>query len=112
MQMVAQSDTVGTHTKCCGMQVAPAELEDILRSHPGIADAAVIGIPSDRSGEVPKAFVVPREPKLTEDDVKKFVAEKVSEHKHLAGGVQFITTVPKTASGKILRRNLKEMYSK
>lgn len=94
------------------MQVAPAELEDILRSHPGIADAAVIGIPNDRSGEVPKAFVVPREPKLTEDDVKKFVAGKVSEHKHLTGGVQFITAVPKTASGKILRRNLKEMHSK
>jgi len=98
--------------KVKGLQVAPAELEDILRSHPGIADAAVIGIPSDRSGEVPKAFVVPREPKLTEDDVKKFVAEKVSEHKHLAGGVQFVTAVPKTASGKILRKNLKEMYSK
>lgn len=94
------------------MQVAPAELEDILRSHPGIADAAVIGIPHDRSGEVPKAFIVPREPKLTEDDVKEFVEQKVSEHKHLAGGVQFVTSIPKTASGKILRRNLKEMYSK
>jgi acyl-coenzyme A synthetase/AMP-(fatty) acid ligase len=94
------------------MQVAPAELEDVLRSHPGIADAAVIGIPHDRSGEVPKAFIVPKEPKLTEDDVKKFVVEKLSEHKHLTGGVQFVTTIPKTLSGKILRRNLKEMYSK
>lgn len=98
--------------KVKGLQVAPAELEDILRSHPGIADAAVIGVPNDRSGEVPKAFVVAREPKLTEDDVKKFVAEKVSEHKHLVGGVQFVTSVPKTLSGKILRRSLKEMYSK
>jgi acyl-CoA synthetase (AMP-forming)/AMP-acid ligase II len=98
--------------KVKGLQVAPAELEDILRSHPGIADAAVIGVPNDRSGEVPKAFIVAREPKLTEDDVKKFVAEKVSEHKHLTGGVQFVTSVPKTPSGKILRRNLKEMYSK
>jgi acyl-coenzyme A synthetase/AMP-(fatty) acid ligase len=94
------------------MQVAPAELEDILRSHPGIADAAVIGIPHDRSGEVPKAFIVLKEPKLTEDDVKKFVAGKVSEHKHLTGGVQFVSAIPKNPSGKILRRNLKEMYSK
>jgi acyl-coenzyme A synthetase/AMP-(fatty) acid ligase len=44
--------------------------------------------------------------------VKKFVAEKVSGHKHLAGGVEFITTVPKNPSGKILRKQLKEMYSK
>jgi acyl-coenzyme A synthetase/AMP-(fatty) acid ligase len=94
------------------VQVAPAELEDILRSHPGIADAAVIGIPHERSGEVPKAFIVSKEPKLTEDDVKQFVVEKVSEHKHLAGGVQFVTAIPKNASGKILRRKVKEMYSK
>lgn len=98
--------------KVKGLQVAPAELEDILRSHPGIADAAVIGIPHDRSGEVPKAFIVLKEPKLTEDDVKKFVAGKVSEHKHLTGGVQFVSAIPKNPSGKILRRNLKEMYSK
>lgn len=94
------------------IQVAPAELEDILRGHPGVADAAVIGVPDQRSGEVPKAFVVSKGPKLTEDDVKKFVAEKVSGHKHLAGGVEFISAIPKNPAGKILRKQLKEMYSK
>lgn len=89
--------------------MAPAELEGILRSHPGVADAAVIGVPDQRSGEVPKAFIVTKEPKLTEDDVKKFVAEKVSGHKHLAGGVEFVATIPKNPTGKILRRKLKEM---
>lgn len=94
------------------VQVAPAELEDILRSHPGIADAAVIGVSDQRSGEVPKAFIVTKQEELTEDDVKKFVAEKVSQHKHLKGGVEFIAAIPKNPTGKILRRKLKEMYSK
>ncbi|KDR16255.1 probable 4-coumarate--CoA ligase 3 isoform X2 [Zootermopsis nevadensis] len=98
--------------KVKGSQVAPAELEDILRSHPGIADAAVIGVSDQRSGEVPKAFIVTKQEELTEDDVKKFVAEKVSQHKHLKGGVEFIAAIPKNPTGKILRRKLKEMYSK
>ncbi|PNF38008.1 putative 4-coumarate--CoA ligase 3 [Cryptotermes secundus] len=98
--------------KVKGLQVAPAELEDILRSHPGVADAAVIGVPDQRSGEVPKAFIVSKGPKLTEDDVKKFMAGKVSRHKHLTGGAEFVTTIPRNPSGKILRKKLKEMYCK
>ena len=88
-------------------QVAPAELEEILRSHPGIDDAAVVGVPDDRAGEVPRAFVVPRRPDFSEEDVKSFVAAKVSEYKQLKGGVQFLTVIPKSPSGKILRRQLK-----
>lgn len=72
----------------------------------------MIGIPHERSGEVPKAFIVPRDPKLTADEVTKFVADKVSNYKRLAGGVQFVTSIPKNPSGKILRRKLKEMYCK
>lgn len=98
--------------KVKGLQVAPAELEDILRSHSGIADAAVIGIPDERCGEVPRAFIVPKDSKLTENDVKTFISGKVSEHKQLAGGVEFLTAIPKNPSGKILRRKLKEMYCK
>ncbi|XP_069685505.1 uncharacterized protein [Periplaneta americana] len=93
--------------KVKGFQVAPAELEEILRSHPQIEDAAVIGIPDERAGEIPKAFVVPKG-KISEEDVKKFVAEKVSEYKHLKGGVEFISSIPKSQTGKILRRLLKE----
>ncbi|KAJ4444147.1 hypothetical protein ANN_05936 [Periplaneta americana] len=89
-------------------RVAPAELEEILRSHPHIEDAAVVGIPDERSGEIPKAFVVPKEKKISEEEVKKFVAEKVSDYKHLKGGVEFISSIPKSPSGKILRRLLKE----
>jgi acyl-CoA synthetase (AMP-forming)/AMP-acid ligase II len=88
-------------------QVAPAELEEILRSHPDIDDAAVIGVPDKRAGELPRAFVVPKRPKISEEDVKKFVAEKVSEYKQLKGGVEFLTSIPKSPSGKILRRVLK-----
>ena len=88
-------------------QVAPAELEEILRSHPDIEDAGVIGVSDGRAGELPRAFVVPRNPDISEEDVKKFVAAKLSEHKHLKGGVQFLTGIPKSPSGKILRRELK-----
>jgi acyl-CoA synthetase (AMP-forming)/AMP-acid ligase II len=90
-------------------QVAPAELEEILRSHPEIEDAAVFGVPNERAGEVPRAFVVPRRPDISEEDVKQFVAAKVSEHKWLKGGVQFVTRIPKSPSGKILRRDLKDV---
>jgi acyl-coenzyme A synthetase/AMP-(fatty) acid ligase len=89
--------------------VAPAELEEILRSHPDIEDAAVVGVPDDRAGEVPTAYVVPRRPDISEEDVKGFVAAKVSEHKQLKGGVHFLTSIPKSLSGKILRRQLRNL---
>lgn len=95
--------------KVKGFQVAPAELEEILRQHPAVGDVAVIGVPHERWGECPKAFIVPKDSKLTEDEVKNFVAGKVSEYKQLAGGVQFVPAIPKNNSGKILRRKLKEM---
>jgi len=95
--------------KVKGYQVAPAELEEILRSHPDIEDAGVVGVPDDRAGEVPRAFVVPRRPDISEEDVKKFVAAKVVEYKQLKGGVQFLTSIPKSPSGKILRRELKAL---
>lgn len=64
--------------KVKGFQVAPAELEALLLTHPKIADAAVIGIPNERLGEAPKAFVVKKEEGLSEKDVQEFVAGKVS----------------------------------
>lgn len=94
--------------KVKGFQVAPAELEALLQHHPRIADAAVVGVPDERLGEAPKAFVVRGDEGLSEEEVKGFVQEKMSEHKWLAGGVEFINEVPKSASGKILRRNLRK----
>lgn len=92
--------------KVKGFQVAPAELEALLVHHPMIADAAVIGIQHERQGEAPKAFVVRRESSLTEDHVMAYVKERVAEYKWLVGGVEFIDEIPKSPSGKILRRTL------
>ncbi|CRK98690.1 CLUMA_CG012130, isoform A [Clunio marinus] len=95
--------------KVKGFQVAPAELEALIRSHPNVADAAVIGVPHDRFGEVPKAFVVRKNSNLNEEEIKSFVAGKVAEYKQIDGGVEFIESIPKNATGKILRRSLKEL---
>ena len=96
--------------KVKGFQVPPAELEEILRSHPDIADAAVIGIPDEKSGEVPRAFVVSKNSEVSEKDIKDYVAKKVAKYKRLEGGVEFVTSIPKNATGKILRRELKKRY--
>ncbi len=64
--------------KVKGFQVAPAELEAHLLTHPKIADAAVIGVPNDRLGEAPKAFVVRKDSGLLEGEVEKFISQKVS----------------------------------
>ena len=89
-----------------GMQVAPAELEALLLTHPQISDAAVIGIADEEAGEVPKAFVV-LSGELSEDDIKSYVAERVAPHKRVRS-VEVVEAIPKSASGKILRRMLKE----
>lgn len=90
-----------------GFQVPPAELEGLLLTHPGIADAAVIGVPDDEAGELPKAFItLAPGAELTADDVKEFVAGQVASYKQIRI-VEFIDEVPKSASGKILRRELR-----
>ena len=90
-------------------QVPPAELEALLISHPAILDAGVIGVPDPRAGELPKAYVV-RKPDedITEEEIVKFIEERAAPHKALRGGVEFIAQIPRSLSGKILRRQLKE----
>lgn len=101
-------DRVKELIKYKGYQVAPAELEAVLLAHPDIADAAVIGVLDDDGNEVPKAFVVVMPGSaLTADKVMAFVAGKVAPYKKVRR-VEFITTVPKAASGKILRRELRD----
>ncbi|MEA5455806.1 AMP-binding protein [Sinomonas sp. JGH33] len=94
-----------------GYQIAPAELEAVLLSHPQIADAAVIGVRADDGEEVPKAFVVPQAgAELADEDVIAFVAGHVAPFKRVRS-VEFVDAIPKSASGKILRRELRARTS-
>jgi acyl-CoA synthetase (AMP-forming)/AMP-acid ligase II len=87
-----------------GYQVAPAELEDVLLSHPSVADAAVIPSPDAEAGEVPKAFVV-RSGEVEAEDVMLYVSERVAPYKKVRR-IEFVDEIPKSPSGKILRRLL------
>ncbi|MFI7297338.1 4-coumarate--CoA ligase family protein [Streptomyces sp. NPDC050121] len=102
-------DRVKELIKYKGFQVAPAELEALLLTHPGIADAAVIGVYNDDGNEVPHAYVVrrPTSPDLSEGEIAMYVAERVAPYKRVRE-VTFIDTVPRAVSGKILRRRLRE----
>jgi acyl-CoA synthetase (AMP-forming)/AMP-acid ligase II len=99
-------DRVKELIKYKGYQVAPAELEGVLLTHPAIVDAAVIPLPDVEAGEVPKCFVVARGP-LTPADVLAFVAARVAPYKKLRA-VEIVDAIPKSPSGKILRRTLIE----
>lgn len=95
--------------KVRGAQVAPAELEALLLEHPQIVDAAVIGVRTVTGDEEPRAYVVARDrSEISEGEVIDYVEQRVVKQKRLCGGVAFIDVVPKTAAGKILRRELRE----
>jgi acyl-CoA synthetase (AMP-forming)/AMP-acid ligase II len=97
-------DRVKELIKYKGMQIAPAELEALLVSHPAVADAAVIPVPDDEAGQVPKGFVVLKG-EATVAEIMAFVAERVAPFKRLRA-LDVIDQIPKSASGKILRRVL------
>jgi len=100
-------DRVKELIKYKGYQIAPAELEALLLTHPHIKDAAVIGVLDDDGQEIPQAFVVVTgQATLTGEDVVAFVAERAAPHKKIRR-VEFIDSIPKSASGKILRRELR-----
>ena len=91
-----------------GFQVPPAELEALLLTHPSVADAAVVGQPDDEAGEIPVGYVVLKPGQTTTDaEVMEFVAGQVAHYKQLRR-VTFVESVPKSPSGKILRRQLRE----
>jgi acyl-CoA synthetase (AMP-forming)/AMP-acid ligase II len=98
-------DRVKELIKYKGFQVAPAELEALLLSHPSVADAAVVPAPDPEAGEVPKAFVVRKAP-VSADDLMNFVAGHVTHYKRIRE-VAFVDQIPRSPSGKVLRRMLK-----
>jgi acyl-CoA synthetase (AMP-forming)/AMP-acid ligase II len=108
-------DRIKELIKVKGFQVAPAELEATLAKCDKIADAAVIGVAAghkyggqEGDGQIPKAFVVKKDQSLTEEEVKAFIKSELRTLYKQLGAVEFIDAVPKSASGKILRKNLRK----
>ncbi|CAI0423511.1 unnamed protein product [Linum tenue] len=101
-------DRIKELIKYKGFQVAPAELEAILLTHPSVDDAAVVPLPDEEAGEVPAAWVVKvKGGKESEEDMVKFVASNVAHYKKVRV-VQFVESIPKSPSGKIMRRLIKD----
>jgi len=114
------TDRIKEIFKVKGFQVAPAELEGHILEHPDVTDCAVIGIPDDYSGDIPLAFVTLNAESAkkvagnqavadkVKESIKKHVADHKVRYKHLDGGVEFVDSIPKNPSGKLLRRILRE----
>jgi acyl-CoA synthetase (AMP-forming)/AMP-acid ligase II len=105
-------DRIKELIKVRGFQVAPAELEELLLTNDLVNDVAVIQVPDEESGELPRAYVVLRETpgdeEATKTSIYEWAKEKVVPYKRLDGGIIFTDVIPKSASGKILRRLLRD----
>jgi acyl-CoA synthetase (AMP-forming)/AMP-acid ligase II len=97
--------------KVRGFQVAPAEIEAVLHSHPSVIDCAVFGLPDEWSGEVPVAAVqLDSQHSVSVDELKQLVADSLATYKRLHD-VIVVDTIPRLSSGKVLRRTLREEWS-
>src|SRR6266852_405776 len=94
-----------------GFNVYPSEIEDVVSTHPGVLECAVVGVPDAASGEAVKLFVVKKDPNLTEDAIRRFCAEQLTGYKR-PKFIEFRAELPKTPVGKILRRALREEAAK
>lgn len=101
-------DRIKELIKVKALQVSPSELEDVIRQHPEVVDVGVVGVPHDRQGEAPRAYIVTKN-QVTENDIHRFIESRVAPHKKLIGGVAFVKELPKSAAGKFLRRDLKKL---
>jgi len=90
-----------------GFNVYPNEIEQVVAMHPGVLECAVVGVPDAHSGEVPKVYVVKRDPQLTEQDVLEHCRRELTGYKR-PKYVEFRAELPKTNVGKILRRALRD----
>jgi long-chain acyl-CoA synthetase len=93
-----------------GFNVYPNELEEVVAQHPGVLEVAAIGVPDEHSGEVPKLFVVRKDPNLTEADLIAYCRENLTGYKR-PRSIEFRTELPKSPVGKILRRELRPKNS-
>lgn len=110
-EMFFITDRIKELIKVKGFQVAPFELEAIIKKFPGVLESAVIGIPHEYLGESPRAYVVQKPgEKVNTEELTQFVRSKAAKHKHLVGGVVIVDRIPKNPSGKILRRQLRSLY--
>lgn len=104
-------DRIKEIIKYKGYQVAPAELENLLQSHPDIVEAAVAPYPDEEAGQIPMAFIVRRLGSTVDElSIKAFVAKMVAPYKKIRR-VMFINSLPKNAAGKVLRRELTKLAS-
>jgi long-chain acyl-CoA synthetase len=90
-----------------GFNVYPNEIEDVLSQHPGVLEAAAVGVPDEKSGEAVKVVIVKKDPALTEADVRKHCDKLLTGYKK-PKLIEFRTELPKSAVGKILRRELRD----
>ncbi|KAJ0175977.1 hypothetical protein K1T71_008151 [Dendrolimus kikuchii] len=102
-------DRIKELIKVKGFQVAPTELENILKEHPSVLDAVVIGVPDKNMGEAPRAFIILKD-EVQEKDIIDFVNDKVADYKKIKS-IVIINEIPKSPSGKVLRKVIKETYS-
>ena len=110
------ADRIKEMIKYKGWSIAPAELEDLLYKNPHVFDAAVIGKPSKELdvGQIPKAFIMLKDQskgKVTEQEIIDWMAERISAYKKIRE-VEFVDSIPKSGSGKILRRELVDLEKK
>lgn len=109
-------DRIKELIKCMDQQVAPAELEDLLLKHEAVKEVVVTGVPHPDFGEAARAYVVLfqgfLESKALEGQLKKLIADQSAPHKQLHGGIEFVSNIPKSDTGKNLRRALRDSYMK
>ena len=94
-----------------GFNVYPNEVEEVLAAHPKVLEVGVIGVLSEKSGEVPKAFVVRKDPSLTEQELLQYARSELTGYKR-PRKVEFVDELPKSNVGKILRKELRKLEEK
>jgi len=92
-----------------GFNIYPSDLEAVLRQHPVVAEASVVGVPSEKWGETPVGFVVLRSPSVREDDLLEFANQKVGKTQRLAA-IRVVDALPRSAIGKVLKRELRQRW--